>query len=51
MGSTKAAAKGHKLNKAAMVKLLHEENDFVTNLLLICDVPYTAPTGEFLLLL
>lgn len=44
MGSTKAAPR-EKLNKATMVKLLQEENDYVTNLLLICDVPYTAPTG------
>lgn len=48
MGSTKAVPKG-KFNKAAMVKLLQEENDFVSNLLLICDVPYTAPTGLFFL--
>lgn len=46
MGSTKLAPK-EKFNKAKMVKLLQEENDFVTNLLLICDVPYSSPTGKF----
>lgn len=47
MGSTKAVPK-EKLGKSAMVKLLQEENDFVTNLLLICDVPYSAATGNFI---
>lgn len=46
MGSTKAVPK-EKFNKATMVKLLQEENDFVTNLLLICDVPYSSPTGQY----
>lgn len=48
MGSTKAVPR-QKMNKAALVKLLQEENDFVANLLLICDVPYTAPTGQFII--
>lgn len=47
MGSTKLAPR-EKLNKAKMVKLLQEENDYVTNLLLICDVPYSTPTGSYI---
>lgn len=49
MGSTKELPK-EKFNKTKTVKLLQEENDFITNLLLICDVPYTAETGNFLVL-